>query len=120
MTDVHSAELEHAAAPLNRDPILREIVSRLIATLNPVRIYLFGSQARGEAGPNSDYDILLVVERLDEPAYRLAQRGYRALRGVPAAVDVVVWDRRTFDARTHLKASFPATVVREGKLLHAA
>jgi hypothetical protein len=35
-------------------------------------------------------------------------------------VDVVVWDRQTFDARAHLTASFPATVVREGKLLHAA
>ena len=120
MTDGHSAELEPAHPLLDRDPILREIVSRLVAALNPVRIYLFGSQARGEAGPNSDYDILLVVERLDEPAYRLAQRGYRALRGVPAAVDVVVWDRRTFDARLHLKASFPATVVREGRSLDAA
>jgi predicted nucleotidyltransferase len=105
---------------LARDPILAEILNRLVATLNPRRIYLFGSQARGDAGPDSDYDLLLLVDQAGEPAYRLSQRGYRALRGVSAAVDVVVWDRETFDARLHLRASFPATVVREGRLLHAA
>jgi uncharacterized protein len=69
--------------------------------------------------PTGDYDVLVLVEQPQEPRYRLSQRGFRALRGVPAAVDVVVWDRETFDARLHLKASFPATVVREGRLIHA-
>ena len=113
MTVVGSSERD-------QDPILHEIVDRLVAALNPRRVYLFGSQARGDAGPDSDYDILVVVDRLDEPAYRLSQRAYRVLRGVPAAVDIVVWDERTFDARGHLTASFPATVLREGRLLHAA
>ena len=74
------------------DPVLGEIVNRLVATQHQRRIYLFGSQARGDAGPNSDYDLLLLVDDASEPAYRLSQRGYRALRGIPAAVDVVVWD----------------------------
>ncbi len=108
------------AEVLTRDPVLAEMVDRLIATLHPQRIYLFGSRARGDSGPDSDYDLLVVVECAAEPTYRLSQRGYRALRGIPVAVDVVVWDRATFDARLHLKASFPATVVREGRLIHAA
>lgn len=105
---------------LAHDPVLAETVRRLVAALEPERIYLFGSVARGETGPDSDYDILVLVEHPTEPLYRLSQRGFRALRGVNAAVDVVVWDRATFDARLHLAASFPATVVREGRLLHAA
>ncbi len=105
---------------LAREPLLAEIVQRLVKACQPERIYLFGSMARGDAGPDSDYDILLLVERPTEPLYRLSQRGFRALRGIDAAVDVVVWDRATFDARLHLPASFPATVVREGRLLHAA
>jgi uncharacterized protein len=105
---------------LARELLLAEIVRRLVKTCQPERIYLFGSMARGDAGPDSDYDILVLVEHPTEPLYRLSQRGFRALRGIDAAVDVVVWDRATFDARLHLPASFPATVVREGRLLHAA
>jgi uncharacterized protein len=105
---------------LARDPVLAEIVRRLVKTYQPERLYLFGSMARGDAGPDSDYDILVLVEHPTEPLYRLSQRGFRVLRGINAAVDVVVWDRGTFDARLHLPASFPATVVREGRLLHVA
>jgi hypothetical protein len=36
------------------------------------------------------------------------------------AVDIVVWSREAFDSRLHLRASLPATVVREGRLLYAA
>jgi predicted nucleotidyltransferase len=96
------------------------IIERLVEVYQPDRIYLFGSKARGDSGPDSDYDILVLVEHPTEPLYRLSQRGFRALRGIAAAVDVVVWDRATFDARLHLPASFPATVVREGRLLHVA
>ena len=109
-----------ADAILDHDPTLAEIVRRLVAALAPERIYLFGSKARGEAGPDSDYDILVLVEHPSEPRYRLAQKGFRALRGVPAAVDVVVWGRATFDARQHLSASFAGMVAREGRVLHGA
>lgn len=107
----------HAA---QQEATLREVVKRLVKALKPQRIYLFGSSARGDRGPNSDLDVLVLVEHPQEPLYRLAQHGYRALRGVPAAVDVVVWERGTFDARRHLRASFSATVEREGRLLYAA
>jgi uncharacterized protein len=119
MTIPALAQSTHGDSPPFQ-PVLTEIVNRLVATLHPRRIYLFGSQARGDAGPDSDYDLLVLVDDPDEPTYRLSQRGYRALRGIPAAIDVVVWDRERFDARLHLRASFPATVVREGRLLHAA
>jgi hypothetical protein len=44
---------------------------------------------------------------------------YEVLWGTGAAADVLVWPRARFDSRVHLKASLPATVEREGKLLHA-
>jgi predicted nucleotidyltransferase len=111
-------ELPHLTA--EDQCVLVRILERLVEVYQPDRIYLFGSKARGDAGPDSDYDILVLVEHPTEPLYRLSQRGFRALRGIAAAVDVVVWDRVTFDARLHLPASFPATVVREGRLLYVA
>ena len=70
------------------DPILAEIVQRLVELLQPERIYLFGSRARGDAGPDSDYDLMVVVSRLTEPAYRLAQRAHSVLWGLDTAADI--------------------------------
>ena len=42
-------------------PALDEVVRRLVAAYEPERVYLFGSWARGDVGPDSDYDILIVV-----------------------------------------------------------
>lgn len=40
------------------DPLLAEIVRRLAEVYSPERIYLFGSTARGDAGHDSDYDLI--------------------------------------------------------------
>ena len=57
---------------------------------------------------------------LRDRRYRISQEAYRILRGIDAAVDVLVWSKEDFDGRTHLAASLPATVEREGRLLYAA
>jgi predicted nucleotidyltransferase len=102
------------------DPLLGEIVRRLVGAWQPERIYLFGSRARGDAGADSDYDIMVVVAKSDEPGYRRAQRAHSLLWDLGAAADILVWTRDAFDSRVHLKASLPATITREGKLLYAA
>jgi predicted nucleotidyltransferase len=102
------------------DPRLAEVVKRLIDAYSPERIYLFGSAARGEAGPDSDYDLLLVVPDDAAPERKRSKLAYERLWGTGTAVDVLVWTKSSFDRRVHLPASLPATIIREGKLLHAA
>ncbi len=106
--------------PLKHDPALGELVSRLVAAYQPTMIYLFGSRARGDAGADSDYDLLLVVPDNAPPKRRRSRLAYAVLRGTGAAADVLVCTKSYFDARRHLKASLPGTVLREGRLLHAA
>ena len=102
------------------DPALAEAVRRLVDAYRPERIYLFGSVARGDAGPDSDYDLLVVVPD-DAPAERRRSRlAYQALRGTGTAADVVVCTRSYFEPRRSLKASLPGTVLREGRILHEA
>lgn len=102
---------------MRRDAKLNEIVGRLRTAYEPERIYLFGSAARGDAGPDSDYDLLLVVPD-DAPVERQRSRlAYEVLRGTGVAADVLVTTRSYFERRRHLKASLPATVLREGRLL---
>ena len=105
---------------LERDPKLRLVVDRLVGAYAPERIYLFGSVARGDADQDSDYDLMVVVPddaSLERCGSRLA---YQALRGTGIAADVLVWTRGRFERRAHVVASLPATILREGRLVHAA
>jgi predicted nucleotidyltransferase len=102
------------------DPTLAELLRRLVPAYQPERVYLFGSKARGESGPDSDYDLLLVVADDAPPERRGSRLAYEVLRGTGVAADVLVCTRSWFERRTKLKASLPGTVLREGRLLHAA
>lgn len=101
------------------DHKLAEIVRRLVEALQPERIYLFGSHARGEAIEQSDYDILVVVEKQGDQPFALERQAYRALWGLGTPVDVLVMTRDHFERHRKVIASLPATVEREGRLLYA-
>jgi predicted nucleotidyltransferase len=106
---------------LQRDSRLADIVSRLVDTFHPERIYLFGSKARGEDGKDSDYDLMVLLN--DDAAaakVRWGRKAYQALRGTGVAADVLVWSLRTFESRLHVSTSLPATIKKEGILLYAA
>jgi predicted nucleotidyltransferase len=105
---------------LRADPVLAEAIQRLVRAFAPERIYLFGSKARGDAGPDSDYDFLVVVRDDTPPERRRSRLAYQALRGTRLAADVLVWTRQGFESRLHVPASLPATIAREGKLVYAA
>ncbi|THJ24720.1 MAG: nucleotidyltransferase domain-containing protein [Nitrospira sp. CG24E] len=102
------------------DSVIEKIVQRLVAALSPERIYLFGSQARGEAGPDSDYDLLVVVPASTLPRYRRDQAAFEALLGVGVAKDVLVLTHDEFERQRTIVCSLSATVEREGVLLYAA
>jgi hypothetical protein len=67
--------LDHATvfkAPTAGDAALSEVVRPLVETYRPERVYLFGSVARGDAGPDRDYDIMVVVPDEAPPASSIA------------------------------------------------
>ena len=105
---------------LHDDPIVAEMVRRLVASFRPERIYLFGSHARGEAGPDSDYDLLMVIDHSSLPRYKRDQAAFEVLAGIGASKDVLVLTRDEFDRTRLVVSSLPATVEREGLLLYAA
>ncbi|MBN2125625.1 MAG: nucleotidyltransferase domain-containing protein [Deltaproteobacteria bacterium] len=106
--------------PGQPDQKLAEIVSRLVKAYRPLHIYLFGSSARGEAGPDSDYDLMMVVPDDASAERKRAKMAYDCLWGTGVAADVVVWTKDRFTRRSSVVTSLPATVIREGKLLYDA
>lgn len=104
---------------LTKQEVIDEMTRRLVAFYRPVRIYLFGSEARGEAGPDSDLDFLVVVPDDTPEAIMRSGEVYSHLSGLGMPKDVIPWRQSDFEGRAdYVKASLPATVVREGRLLY--
>ena len=99
------------------DELLGEVVRRLVAAGNPLKIVLFGSSARGEARIDSDLD-LLVLEASDLPRYKRSARYHTALLGVFPAKDVVVWTPQEVEDWSAVPHAFVTTALREGKTLY--
>ena len=116
---IDPAETNGPPAVATADPTLVEITRRLVDSYEPERIYLFGSRARGTAGEDSDYDLLMVVPDNVPPALRGSARAYEALWGLPTSGDILIWTHTAFAERLHLRASLPSTVEREGRLLYS-
>ena len=105
---------------MTREQAIAEITRRLVEYYRPERVYLFGSAARGDGGPDSDLDFCVVLPD-NAPPVLYGPGVHRALWGVGTAADVVRWPASDFDLRaTHVRASLPATIIHEGKVLYDA
>jgi predicted nucleotidyltransferase len=98
--------------------ILPEVLRRVVDAYRPVGVYLFGSEARGDAGEDSDIDLAVIVPD-DAPPERASPRAAaEALWGLDRGADVVVSRESEFTARCSVVTSLPWTIRREGRLLY--
>jgi len=85
--------------------------------LNPERVILFGSRARGSAQPESDFD-LLVIKESDQPRYQRSAPLYTALADLPVEVEIMVYTPAEVREWSNVPQAFVTTAVREGKVLY--
>jgi predicted nucleotidyltransferase len=89
-----------------------ELLNRVVDYFQPRRIVLFGSRARGEAGPDSDIDLLVILDD-DAPADRLTLRsGWESRRGYNHPVDVIP----VREAVYHRRAKIAGTLAYEAEI----
>jgi uncharacterized protein len=98
---------------------LQEIVRRLVKSLEPERIYLFGSYARGTQVPGqSDFDLLVIVPDSNLPRHQREARSYDTLWGLPTPVDLVVLTREEFNRTSRVKTSLASIAQNQGVLIY--
>ncbi len=104
--------------PVSQD-VLDQLVSRIVEIVQPRRIILFGSAAKGQMGPESDLDILVIMP---DGIHRrqTAQKLYRHLPAIGIGKDIIVVtesDVRNYGGNPSL-VLYPA--LREGKEVYVA
>ncbi len=97
--------------------LIQEMVRRIVETWNPDKIILFGSYARGLAGPDSDVDLLVVLPlNGDRRTIRLGIR--RALSGMGLSKDIVVATPQELERYRECPGTIIRAALGEGNVLY--
>lgn len=97
--------------------LINKIVQIIIETAHPLKIFLFGSYARGDENENSDLDFL-VIKDSTEPRHLRAKEIRSKLRGLKFPVDIIVYTPDEFAKWDKIPQSFANTILAEGKVLY--
>ena len=98
---------------------LEELVKRIVDAVHPLKIVLFGSAARGQMGPDSDVDVLVVMPE-GTHRRRTAQFLHTRMLGIGMPVDILVatdTDLKEFKDNVGL---IYGTILEEGRDVYAA
>ena len=104
------------------DEVLADMMQAIVREVDPERIYLFGSRARGEARQDSDVDLLIIVREPFGPEHSRFQeinRVYRALSSFRIPNDVLLYSSDEFAKWSQSLNHVIGRCSREGKLLYA-
>lgn len=102
-----------------RDPAIRAAwpatIKAIVREFGPKRVILFGSQARGDAGRDSDVDLLVIFENVADRRERAIEIA-SLLRSAPFAKDILVASER--DAARPMAGTAMADALREGLVVY--
>jgi predicted nucleotidyltransferase len=100
------------------EKLIRRMARRIARQFAPERIILFGSHGRGDAGPNSDVDLLIVMPVAGSRREKAVEIGV-ALDGIRLPKDIIVTTPEDFEWRKQIAGTIERPAAREGKMLYA-
>ncbi|MGD9893682.1 MAG: nucleotidyltransferase domain-containing protein [Dehalococcoidia bacterium] len=93
------------------------MTERIVEEFSPVRVIVFGSHARGDAQPDSDVDLLVVLPAVaDKREAAISIR--RALADFPVSKDVIVTTPEEIARRGDLVGTVLRPALREGTVVY--
>jgi len=109
----------HTNAPTRSTATIRRLTELLIEAAKPKRIIMFGSRARGEAGEDSDLDVMVVEEGVADRAGEMVRLN-RLLRSLDIPVDLLVVSAEKFNYWCDTPGNVYFEAATEGKVLYEA
>jgi hypothetical protein len=110
------------AVPANERTVdvaaIQTLIDHVVSRWHPQQVWLFGSRARGDATPDSDWDLFVVVDDgvLDDELDPGIGRRLRRDCGVRA--DVIPWRASEFAEFRNTPNTLAYSVAKDGVLLH--
>ena len=101
-----------------RDVKLMRIARRIIKKFRPEQIILFGSHARGQAGPSSDVDLLVVMPVVGSTREKSIEIQL-ALSDLRIPIDIIVTRPEDFSWRKDVIGTIEWPAAHEGRVLYA-
>ena len=101
------------------DQTLQQIVKRIVAAAEPSRIILFGSYGRGDAGPDSDLDIMVIEPHVPN-RYEEMVRLRKAIGSLGTGIDLLVYSEAEYERRSQVPGTVLYWARKEGRPLYAA
>jgi predicted nucleotidyltransferase len=97
---------------------LQELKARLVRDFQLAEFRLFGSKARGDAHPESDIDVLIVIQQSDwRTEYAVYDLCYDLSVDYGVVIAPVVYSRAEFESPLRQATPFHEVLVREGVML---
>lgn len=97
---------------------IEEVRKRLVATYDPIEIYIFGSYAWGKPDEDSDLDLLIVIDEYTKDHYKTISDGYKSLDGLRIFKDIIVYTKKEFDAACMDTSTLCNKIVQRGKKIY--
>ena len=95
-----------------------ELLDPVVAYFRPRRVILFGSRARGDARPDSDIDLLVVVDD-DTPAEKVTiKAGFESRRSYHGSTDVIPVREETFRRNSKIAGTLSRAATLDGVVVY--
>jgi|SRR5215831_562429 len=98
--------------------LIDEMVLRIVRRFDPERIILFGSAARGNAGRDSDVDLLVVMALEGSRREKAVEIGV-AVNDIRVPKDILVTTPEDFEWRKEIVGTIERPAAREGRVVYA-
>jgi predicted nucleotidyltransferase len=99
--------------------VLEDLVRQIVNSVHPLQIVVFGSAARGDVGPNSDIDLLVVMPNGTHRRHT-AQNLYQTISGLAVSFDIIVATPEDLEKHKNNIGLIYRTILQEGRRVYAA